>query len=104
MSTFPPAPVYECLHGTVDGLEALIWKRCNADTSPSLWWCWLSSNGELLRTETHYVGWLNHSDGHVENLTWRRLNPTMKVVLVNQRPYPWDSADERYPYRRGGVG
>lgn len=114
MSTLPPAPVYECLHGTVDGLEALIWKRNDGgagptpETStpsaliPTLWWCWLSSNGELLRTETHYVGWLNHSDGHVSNLTWRRLNPVMRVVLVNQRLYPWDSADERYPYRRGG--
>lgn len=84
----PSAPNADCLHGTVDGLPALIWQRREQG---DMKWCWISKGVELLRThDGYYVGICDHKHGTVGPIVWRNLNPSLKVVLVNHRPYPWD--------------
>jgi hypothetical protein len=93
-----PAPKDEALHGTVDGLDALIWLRPDG----TLWWCWLDGHGEVLETETHYVGWFSHKERTVERLAWRAISPGAKHVIVNQRAYPW-ARDEVWGHIPSGV-
>ena len=85
MSQFTAAPNADCVLGTVDGLDALIWRRGDGDFK----WVWISSGEiELLRThDGAYVGVCDHKHKTVGPITWRPLNPAVKLVLVNQRHY-----------------
>ena len=87
-----PAPNADCLHGTVDGLNALIWRR---HEDKEMLWCWLSEGTELLRTiDGRYVGIYSHKHHMVGPIAWRRLDFTRKIVLVNDRQYPWVNDNE----------
>lgn len=79
------APKWDCLHGTVDGLRALIWEEENTRV---LRWCWLSPGYELLETRDQYVGVFRQDPPETAPITWRRIGPGQKVV-VNGRTFPW---------------
>lgn len=86
------APNADCVFGTVDRLDALIWRREDGE----LKWCWLSGDVELLRThDGKYVGICDHEHKTVSPITWRPLDPTKKLVLINQIHYLSQGDNER---------